>query len=413
MHENNHSTRSVYSITEHVNAMFCVMGALHDGPVWSAVLVAMRFIMKRTFVRTFRPVSQENLEDTWCLLEVGYLRDRLRDEEEGDGAAKKREQLAENFVSMFNGNTKRLFVCHKCCAGCCKSREESLVKCWAAYQNLILQHLPPTPKMSGWTLLNSPSRFFFLVLSLCGLFRQAWMLVHKKVTIDDIIQESRESMQAEFGQDLSGLEMGESTFSGCDPSDPNDVMPNLIVHREDGEEPSDRFCLPEEDLHLRDLRARSKKGTDFIDNPESVPRLSAALLATAPQEAFMHSQFEEQKHKCWEGRKGPGELPLVKLAVPWKSPAVKAVSQVLRIMTTDPEVFLRAMTGSKHHSEVIELNFDCMVESASTLWLRTVLPYRKYPWLHALVLDPDVSLEVCRYAKHLNPSNLYLNLPKG
>lgn len=271
------------------------------------------------------------------------------------------------------------------------SLKESYLKTWSALEHFILQHLPATPKLSGWTLLNEPSRWFLTLLSFCGLFQQAWQLVFRLKTIDEIKQESRRSLSELPHSDL------ERTRQFC--PDDADFRSQLqhISDRKGAEDTSlvqhehvdDVFCLPNEELRYRTTAARSKKATSFVLGSSTTLRLYATLHATSPQEEFMHAMFQEQKDRAWEGKSGPGNLPLVRLAVLWKSPAVLAVSQVLGMMRVPPNIMLTGYVGTLPQDASTDSLFHSFLESAASLWLEVVFPYLTYPWKLAWLLDPD------------------------
>ena len=156
------------------------------------------------------------------------------------------------------------------------------MKTWASLEQFILQHLPATPKLSGWTLLNEPSRWFLFLLSFCGLFQQAWQLVFRLKTIDEIKQESHRSLSALPHSDLA------TTRQSCPESDFRNQLNHMtdrsgeeqtsVVQREHAD---DVFCLPNEELRHRTTAARSKKATSFVLGFSTTLRLYSTLHATS------------------------------------------------------------------------------------------------------------------------------------
>ena len=228
------------------------------------------------------------------------------------------------------------------------------------------------------------------MLSCCGLFQQAWELVFRLKTIEDIQKESRGSLSSlpVTGRETTRQWSPDTNFNAAvrqiegaslDPAQP-------ITEQENQQEV---YCLPLEQVKYHASAVRAKKATLFVQDTSMSLKLFATLHATSPQEQFMHIMFDEQKKHVWEGKAGPGELPLVKLAVLWKSPAVRAVSQVLRMMSLQPAIMLKGYFGPIMCDDCTDILFHSFLESAASQWLRVVLPYLSYPWRLAWLLDPD------------------------
>lgn len=165
--------------------------------------------------------------------------------------------------------------------------QDSKLKFWEVTQQLLSKLRPCTPALNRWTKCLQPCRFYFFFLTYCnGRFLRAWnnMFGRKSVQKPDCESLVDLSVAAD-GKDLFYLAQG----------------------------------------------VRSKKASEWFNNPRTAPTVMVHVISQRPCELMLAHFFREQAEQVWKGMES--RLPLVDLASEAFSPAASCVSDYITLLT--------------------------------------------------------------------------------
>ena len=149
------------------------------------------------------------------------------------------------------------------------------------------------------------------------------------------------------------------------------------------------------ELFKRPERVRAKKAGCWIENPYDVIRdLTIALRSIAGTEHLMFHYMKQQRLATFSGRYGADALPLVKLTVFAKSPAVQVLDLYYHVMAGSAREALPTLSGVRGIDDISENPkqfFTIVVDVQASLWKRQVLVYTRLPFSPLRVLHSSCS----------------------
>ena len=282
------------------------------------------------------------------------------------------------------------------------------MKTWDALSHVGLQRMPETPAMAKWTGCSRPSRWYVLLTLFHRVLPRGWSAVYNPAAQDDDDQ-----LFGFHDDELQPLH-DESSDSGSEDGDVETTLGEAGQVASNSLAPADAdgmgdLCLPKDEVFQRAERARAKKGGNWVCGLQTPMVLTTTLMALRHHEAFMEVMFEQQKSEAWTGHNGLDSLPLVQLAVPWKSPAARCVHNLLEDMSREPVDALALVVGlpGVSYKAALSRMFHSYILAISTQYVRTVLPYSRPLWVLAMLLHSEVP-----FSSKQHVLSTFLSIPK-
>lgn len=183
----------------------------------------------------------------------------------------------------------------------------------------------------------------------------------------------------------------------ADASTPNTDLPAITTECNSAQEANpinaDDIFVGEEtrDILTRRERVRAKKAGQWIASPSMVPSLAKVIVATTPNESYLHFLLKEHSESTWTGQYGLQHIPCVSLCQPWKSPAFQALDKLWLLQTSPIDNALEVLAGwpGIDWNEEQSSLFQLLVDMSSCAWKRLARKHLYYPWKLAMVLDAE------------------------
>ena len=189
----------------------------------------------------------------------------------------------------------------------------------------------------------------------------------------------------------------ESGAPSCDLDDPALEMPPLAdLHEREStignlSTMDELFIQANETREIlkRCERVRAKKAGQWLKSERMIPDLVQVIIGIGPNESYLHFLLKEHAEDTWSGQYGIQNLPLVQLAQPCKSPAVKVLDEYWQMQTTPPDVVLSVLTGLPgiNMENETTMCFNMLLDMSSSVWRRQVRKHLQFPWSLAVLLD--------------------------
>ena len=143
------------------------------------------------------------------------------------------------------------------------------------------------------------------------------------------------------------------------------------------------------DILTRRERVRAKKAGQWIASPSMVPSLAKVIVATTPNESYLHFLLKEHAESTWTGQYGLRHIPSVNLCQPSKSPAFQSLDKLWLLQTSPVDTVLEVLSGwpGIDWNEEQSSLFQLLVDMSSCAWKRLARKHLCYPWKLAIVLD--------------------------
>lgn len=153
------------------------------------------------------------------------------------------------------------------------------------------------------------------------------------------------------------------------------------------------FCQADESREImqRRERVRARKAGEWMRSTRMIPDLLQVVVGISPNESYLHFLLQEHAESTWTGQYGLQWMPLVQLAQPGKSPAVRVLDRYWQLQNSSIDCVMDAVVGYSDINLAHErtLFFQMLLDMSSSVWWRQVRKHQTYPWLLAVLLDSN------------------------
>ena len=320
-----------------INGSFCATVQLHSG----TVLTDMKHRCKEMINERLRcvfvqdPSWPESRACNRSFVDLFLCRHGTENKNE----SKLRREAAENLLQwcpeVWCLNPGR--VTHYCPPGCCASRDDAVCKISGAFEDLVFSVRPKVPAVSRWTKLFQPWSWWVMGFTCFALLPAAFL-------------------QTEPHEDLTEqLCMSMATLFGA------------------GHDSSDVWKAKE--------RTRWRKAGAWIKAPHTACHALLVIMLMRPVLDTMGIIFDGDKSR----------LSAVHFAAHETSPSVKAIQELATALQDTRSAFWKPFaTATKWSKDAKALAGTIGLRLMGHLYLRSVLPFKFYPWRLAKVVNPVV-----------------------